>query len=837
MNNPQLNREKLVQHYLAALERGDMDGLTAILEQAQHDPMLSEMIVQVHGAYETETVVSFVPLNGSAAHLKAQTRSRVVRPSNPRRPYRFQGFAILAIAAALTLIAIVSISAARNPSVNSLATPIPIALDSLQPITAENVSQIRPIMTLGRGGVVDAAVAPDGQTIAFARGESGIELRSMSDLNAPPRPLVRSATTFYSIVYSDDSTLLAGIHDSSVWLWNATTGEVLLEIDTRDSWLSGVFIRPDNRQIAAIGCAGTTDNAPFSACIYAIHIWDVASGKLVKTLNPTAQDYISNWTFNHDWSLLLFSDINKTQLFDVASGTIRTIQYPNSNGSTTAAFSPDGTLLAASGNIDHGVIRIWKTADLLDADPSRIPKTPPVTTINTGLSNLSFSVMMFSPDGNTIFTGDYYGRMNLWDVASGKWLMQFDLKSTNLFKIALLPDRLVTITRGVTVQFWDITTGKEQARYTLYDPYFMNVLISSDSTRLIASGQSDPIRLWNLTTTPPEEQMLTNPDADINQGQIGQIAFSPDEQTLAYTFGNIFYQSDTSPTTFWLHDLETGEDNAVTNHTLAWTGFDTSQLSFADDQTLLSMGVFNRQLMRVSIEKGAVDTIELGNNTDTTDNFSHFPGSRAVYYRDKNLVAVAICLNPYAMGICEKSQIRLFDAQTGAERARLLEQDSAGVQIDEGNISNLALSSDGRLLAAFSCSTDPANPTTIDCQHTRVSLWDVGAAGGDTAISVSAFASIELTGYIDGLAFSPGENPLLAFVYQEKIQVYQVDTTTKTITFRYAFPQTDVGNLIFFRDGSRLLMGTVGNLTFSHDGRLLLMGANGVIQVWGVPPG
>ena len=49
-----LLREKALGRYLAALERGDIDGIIEGLERAKNDPVLERMILEVHETYQTE---------------------------------------------------------------------------------------------------------------------------------------------------------------------------------------------------------------------------------------------------------------------------------------------------------------------------------------------------------------------------------------------------------------------------------------------------------------------------------------------------------------------------------------------------------------------------------------------------------------------------------------------------------------------------------------------------------------------------------------------------------------------------------------------------------------
>src|SRR6185369_8670900 len=69
----------------------------------------------------------------------------------------------------------------------------------------------------------------------------------------------------------------------------------------------------------------------------------------------------------------------------------------------SVAFSPDGSLAATAGG--GYTARLWRTTT---GEP-----------VGTPLQHQSHSVrtMVFSPDGRTLYTGDFDGNFRRWDVA------------------------------------------------------------------------------------------------------------------------------------------------------------------------------------------------------------------------------------------------------------------------------------------------------------------------------------------------------------------------------------------------------------------------------------
>ena len=68
----QLDRERALYRYGSALERGDFDVVSRILEKAEQDPVLEHMILEVNAAYLAETEGQQEPVDGAYLELPAR---------------------------------------------------------------------------------------------------------------------------------------------------------------------------------------------------------------------------------------------------------------------------------------------------------------------------------------------------------------------------------------------------------------------------------------------------------------------------------------------------------------------------------------------------------------------------------------------------------------------------------------------------------------------------------------------------------------------------------------------------------------------------------------------
>src|SRR4051812_47451219 len=96
----QLAREKSLFRYSSALERADFNIVAAVLQEAEHDPLLTRMIAEVNTVYESEIFRPSPSLNhASNHHKKDYLMTTMVLPS-PKRQHPMQRWLPLTLAAA-----------------------------------------------------------------------------------------------------------------------------------------------------------------------------------------------------------------------------------------------------------------------------------------------------------------------------------------------------------------------------------------------------------------------------------------------------------------------------------------------------------------------------------------------------------------------------------------------------------------------------------------------------------------------------------------------------------------------------------------------------------------
>ena len=273
-----------------------------------------------------------------------------------------------------------------------------------------NVSNTKHIKTLvgHRYTVHCVAFSPDGKTLASGGEDNTIILWDMTTgehiktLARPTGPfvgptdtLVGHTDTVYSVAFSPDGTTLAsGSEDSTIILWDMTTGEHIKTLARP----TGPFVGPTDL------LAGHTDT-----------VYSVAFSPDGTTLASGSAD-------------------NTIILWDATTGQYKETLIGHKRAVYSIAFSPDGTTLA-SGSWDR-TIKLWDTA------------TWKYRHTLVGHEKVVYCVA-FSPDGQILASGSADKAIILWDTTTGKRVETLTKHRKAVYGVAFSPDRQ-TLVSGST---------------------------------------------------------------------------------------------------------------------------------------------------------------------------------------------------------------------------------------------------------------------------------------------------------------------------------------------------------------------------------------------------
>jgi WD40 repeat protein len=201
---------------------------------------------------------------------------------------------------------------------------------------------------------------------------------------------------------------------------------------------------------------------------------------------------------------------------------------PDVRGWVELAFSPDGSILAASNG--------FNTVQLIDVEAREV-----IAALPTG--DADPAALAFSPDGNTLAVGDYDGTISLWDM---------EMRSV---KTVLQAENMDSFDMGNPIQDLEFSPDGD----------------------LLASA---PLSLWEVETE-TELYLPLNLASDFYMAwQATDIAFTPDGRLLAAVHVN----SKTQGVWFW--DILNQEKIPSRSYD-EWL----SSIAFSPDGTLLAVGI------------------------------------------------------------------------------------------------------------------------------------------------------------------------------------------------------------------------------------------------------
>jgi WD40 repeat protein len=178
---------------------------------------------------------------------------------------------------------------------------------------------------------------------------------------------------------------------------------------------------------------------------------------------------------------------------------------------TALRFSPDGQMLAVSGNREILLHR---------ADGSRLVKRLP------GRADRILSIA-FSSDGNLMIAGGgtpaRFGEIQFWEPREGRLLRIAEATSDTLFGASLSPDasKVAVGCADNTVRAFDTATGKELYKIIAHENWVLGTAFGVDSRRLVSVGRDRAAKLIDANAG----QFLEN----VNQmhGELAAVARHP----------------------------------------------------------------------------------------------------------------------------------------------------------------------------------------------------------------------------------------------------------------------------------------------------------------------
>jgi eukaryotic-like serine/threonine-protein kinase len=370
-------------------------------------------------------------------------------------------------------------------------------------------------------------------------------------------PVLDSGSTAVT-VSPDGRTLYSGSMEGHLQSWDLETGKELQRFKLHANKINRLVFSPDGERLASASDDTT------------VKILHLTGNRGVETLRGHTSP-VSDVAFSVGGDVIATAGWDDTLRFwDAASRQEpRVFRAPAGPLLTSVAFSPDGSALAAGGDLMTVVWAsgtdqlLWSAPELLSAFPAGTGKgfafDPQsrmlASALKDGGVNLrdahdghllhklvtpdagSCESVAFSPDGRLLVAGHNTGRVVLWDPVEGRRLREVPGFAKSLTCAVFSPDGKYIACAGADadsgkkadaqIRLYDVASAREVRRLVGHEGVICSLVFSPDSRQLFSGGRDQLIRVWDVETGAQRHSQQGH------SGDVQCLSLSPDGRRLA----------------------------------------------------------------------------------------------------------------------------------------------------------------------------------------------------------------------------------------------------------------------------------------------------------------
>ena len=326
--------------------------------------------------------------------------------------------------------------------------------------------------TLSLGGWVISAILVAGLAISMLT--SGTD-RYGSSRQFPSVLLDDNPGNVWAAEFTDNGeSIIAGIGDGSVRLWDIERQEVVKSFQAHDGNVWNVKLHPTKDFVATAG-----DDA-------LVKLWDSKTFELIHTWK--ADNTVRGLAFSPtDERVLIAGDRGGTiHVYDIQSG--EEIKSHSHDGAILGvSFSHDGKLIASGGS--DKIVRIFE-AETFDQRQTLSGHPGPIYSV------------AFAQQGPLLASVGFKEDILVWNAETGENVQTFQSDNGDNWGVAFCQSQryLATSGQGGTAQLWDVTAGSKITTLRGHSSAVHYVAIDSQNKRIATCSRDGSIRIWDISS-------------------------------------------------------------------------------------------------------------------------------------------------------------------------------------------------------------------------------------------------------------------------------------------------------------------------------------------------
>ena len=551
--------------------------------------------------------------------------------------------------------------------------------------------------------------------------------------------------------------------DTTLKVWDSTTGEDILTLTPGMSWVDNVAFSVDGRRLVSTGVLKRdVESKRFRTTV---RIWDARTGRqmfplkkhsgriVIMALDPGGKRIVgAGFASRSEIGTKAEEDDVNLKVCDSATGQELSTLHGHTDYVTSAAFSPNGQQIA-SASADT-TVRVWEAA------------TGQARLVLKGHSDVVHGVA-YSPDGKFIVS-QAADTVRVWDSATGEAKLTLTNGPEGSFEMLILifgPSKGAFSVDGKRfifgsadeVRIWDTATWQETFVLRGHSGLVTSLVFSPDGRKIISACTDETAKVWDASASQDTFTLREHTN------QINTVAFSPDGHRII---------SGSSNGRVILWDAVTGQEIL----SLRAKGMIES-VAFSPDGRRIVSGSLDKTV-RVWDDAMGEEILTLTGHTDGVHAVAFSPDGRRI------------------VSASFDKTVRVWDAVTG-EMIHTLKGHG-------GRVFSVAFSPDGRRIvsASFDKTVKVWNAATGETIHTlkghthkvfsvAVSPDGRRIASGSQDDTIKIWDAVTgreihtLTGHTDlvhSVVFSPDGRRIISGSFDKTVKVWDAETGQETRT-------------------------------------------------------